>query len=185
MPIFPDAGCADRPDCGCADESCYKVRPPACGGWWGRVENGVGRMRRGGMIGAAGKLAFAVACLGLEAGCSSLPGSGGPGNTLANLVLFNSTTPPPPAPPPGKAPDQSRMSADRSAGRHIVGQGLCRSRPVECQRALSVFARRHRARLPARRRPAEHQGRRGRPCPSGTGRRAVLLHRARAHRHSP
>ena len=62
-------------------------------------------MRRGGMIGVAGKLAFAIACLGLAAGCSSLPGGGGPGSTLANLVLFNSTTPPPAAtPPPGKAP---------------------------------------------------------------------------------
>jgi hypothetical protein len=55
------------------------------------------------MIGVAGKLAFVVACLGLEAGCSSLPGGDNPGSTLANLVLFNSTTKPPAAPPPGKA----------------------------------------------------------------------------------
>lgn len=57
-------------------------------------------MRRGGMIEAVGKLAIAVASMGLMEGCSSLPG----GNTLANLVMFNSTTKPPASSPPGEAP---------------------------------------------------------------------------------
>lgn len=61
-------------------------------------------MRRGAMIGAAGKLTFAIACFGLEAGCASLPGGGNPGSALANLVLFNSTTKPPATQPPGQAP---------------------------------------------------------------------------------
>jgi hypothetical protein len=52
------------------------------------------------MIGAAGKLALATAGFGLLAGCA---GVGDAGNTLGNLVLFNSTTPPPVTPPPKEA----------------------------------------------------------------------------------
>lgn len=51
-------------------------------------------MWRGGMIGTAGKVAVAVAGVGIVAGCSSLPG-GVSGSTLANLVIFNSPTAPP------------------------------------------------------------------------------------------
>lgn len=57
-------------------------------------------MRRGGMIEGVGKLAITVASMGLMAGCSSLPG----GSTLANLVMFNSTTKPPASQPAGEAP---------------------------------------------------------------------------------
>jgi hypothetical protein len=48
------------------------------------------------MIGMAGKLALATGFAALAAGCSTQPGTGGPGNTLSNLLLFNSTTAPPP-----------------------------------------------------------------------------------------
>lgn len=55
-------------------------------------------MRRREMIGAAGKLVLVVGSVGLVAACAT--GSGSPGNTLANLVLFNSTTAPAPTQPP-------------------------------------------------------------------------------------
>jgi hypothetical protein len=61
-------------------------------------------MRRSGIIGAVGKVAFTLACLGLQAGCSSLTGGDGSGNVLANLVLFNSSKQPPASPTPGAAP---------------------------------------------------------------------------------
>jgi hypothetical protein len=59
-------------------------------------------MRRGGMIGAGGKFALAAAGIGLLAGCA---GAGDAGNTLGNLVLFNSTTQPPVAQLPKQTVD--------------------------------------------------------------------------------
>ena len=61
-------------------------------------------MRRVGMIGMAGKLALATGFAALAAGCSTQPGTGGPGNTLSNLLLFNSTTAPPPKTSAQQAP---------------------------------------------------------------------------------
>ena len=54
-------------------------------------------MRRVGRIGLGGKLVLALGCIGFLAGCST--GASGPGNTLSNLILFNSTTAPPVTPP--------------------------------------------------------------------------------------